>query len=421
MPQRDGIHADFYLAPDGDDAWSGTLASPNPTRTDGPFASLPRSRDAVRELIRANHKRDITVLIRGGTYPLTDTVVFGRQDAADDGCTITYAAYPGERPVFSSGVPVVGWHKLAETPEGLPESAREHVWVADAPRVNGKIWRFFTLYDGEVRLHRARSAGFQPSDPPDSPTEQTKDTLYFPHGALRDWPNLQDVEILIRPSHAWTLNILGLSSVDEAACVARTTLPGSYPLKRPGHFIDTIRESCWVENVIEVLDTPGEWVLDTVQGQVYYWPTGDAPGKRITAPCLCELIRVKGDISVDGPTDQPVRGLVFRGLTFTQGDRDLWTDRDAGVQHDWEMYDKDNALLRLRGAEDCLVEACRFANSGGTAIRLDLHCQRNRIVGNLKEVTSVCGPTLPHLPWAFDPSTSIESGCERTYRALGIL
>ena len=42
--------ADFFVAPDGNDSWSGTLAAPNTDRTDGPFASISRAQDAVRTL-----------------------------------------------------------------------------------------------------------------------------------------------------------------------------------------------------------------------------------------------------------------------------------------------------------------------------------------------------------------------------------
>ena len=67
------------------------------------------------------------------------------------------------------------------------------------------------------------------------------------------------------------------------------------------------------------------------------------------------------------------------------GDRDSIAFNDAGLQHDWDMHDKANSLIRLRGAENCVIENCRFANSGGTAIRVDLHGQSNRIAGNTIE------------------------------------
>ena len=40
--------ADFYVAPDGNDGWSGRSPKANADRTDGPFATLERARDAIR-------------------------------------------------------------------------------------------------------------------------------------------------------------------------------------------------------------------------------------------------------------------------------------------------------------------------------------------------------------------------------------
>ncbi|WP_372897858.1 right-handed parallel beta-helix repeat-containing protein, partial [Stieleria sp.] len=64
------------------------------------------------------------------------------------------------------------------------------------------------------------------------------------------------------------------------------------------------------------------------------------------------------------------------------GERYQLTADDAGLQHDWDMHDKANALVRLRGAENCMIENCRFAHSGSGAIRVDLHGQENKISGN---------------------------------------
>jgi hypothetical protein len=388
--------ADLYVATDGDDAWSGRLPAPSADGTDGPFATLARARDAVRALRRGGRRGDLRVLIRGGRYDLAQTVVFGIEDGAGDTPdTITYAAYPGEEPVFGSGVRITGWRELDDWRLPLPSQAKEKVWVADVPEGLG---RFFTLYDGDRRLPRARSEGFAPTEPyllpeqlwaltgsvkGDHPDLVSK--LAFPPGALRQWDNLEDVELVIRPNYPTTLNILGLASVDEEAGVARTTLPGTYPLRR---LYDRFRgqgdvaKSAWVENVLEALDSPGEWVLNTRERRIYLWPFGDEPGPDIRAPRLRELIRIEGVIDVDGPVDRPVRGIVLEGLAFTQGDRDLWTDDDAGVESDFEMVDKANALVRLRGAERCAVRRCRFFNSGGTGVRLDLHCQDDLIEQN---------------------------------------
>lgn len=391
--QAQATAADFYVAPNGSDDWSGGLPERNAARTDGPLATLARARDAVRQLREVQPDRDIVVLVRGGTYRLADTVVFSLGDSAPDGHTITYAAYPGETPVFSSGLPILGWEPLTETPSGLPEAAKDNVWVADvssyrdlrlrnAPTATDEDrgWGFLTLYQGDRRLPRARGEGFSPTESTPNRRGPDQEILHFPDGAIRNWPGLRDAEVVIIPCSFWVANILPIASVDEEAGVARTAVPGTYSLGKNGM---TDRDSAWVENVLAVLDQPGEWVLDSEGARLYLWPEGDAPGDDIVAPLLTELMRVEGQIDYDGPQDTPVRGLVFRGLTFTHGDRLPWHGNTGwGLQHDWEMSDRPTALVRLRGAEGCAVEDCHFLNSGHTAVRLDLHCQSNRVVGN---------------------------------------
>ncbi|QDU37998.1 hypothetical protein Mal4_23180 [Maioricimonas rarisocia] len=359
--------ADFFVSPNGADQWSGTLPEPNAGRTDGPFATLERARYAVRESGK-NRSGDVVVLIRGGTYRLKETVVFGVHDSGRGDSTVTYAAYPGETPVFSSGHEIHDWTLLTTAPPGLPAEAIGKVQVADVSD------RFHALFDAEGLLPRARSQGFIPL------AGGSRNELRFPAGRLRDWPNVEDVEIVVRPHHAWIVNILPLESVDEQRQIARTSISATYAMNRL-HFLKQT-ESCWVENALEELDEPGEWALDTKQGRLYLWPRNDSP---VLAPQLLELIRIEGDIDREGPQDAPVRNLRFRGLTFMHGDRYQLASDDAGLQHDWDMHDKANALVRLRGTENCVIEQCRFAHSGSGAIRVDLHGQRNTLSGNLIE------------------------------------
>lgn len=359
--------ADFFVSPQGSDGWSGTSAKPNAQRTDGPFATLKRARDAVRETGKS-HVGDIVVLIRGGTYQLNKTVVFGLKDSARDGATITYAAYPDETPVFSSGQAIKNWKPGADALPGLPKEAIGKVHVADVPG------DFHVLFDTEGLLPRARSKGFIPLE------GGSRNELRFSAGRLKNWQNVEDVEIVVRPHHAWVVNILPLESVDERRQIARTSIDATYAMN-PLHFLKQT-ESCWVENTLEELDEPGEWVLNTKEGKLYLWPRNDSS---VLAPALTELIRIEGNIDKDGPKDTPVRNLRFRGLTFMHGERYQLADADAGLQHDWDMHDKANALVRLRGTENCVIEQCRFANSGSGAIRVDLHGKQNTISSNVIE------------------------------------
>ena len=107
------------------------------------------------------------------------------------------------------------------------------------------------------------------------------------------------------------------------------------------------------------------------------WPEKDMADMNVIAPYLQEFIRVEG--TEDGPFASHLR---FEGLTFTHGVRDTLLNDDKGLQHDWEMYDKANAVIRFRFAEDCEVASCVIKSSSGTGIRLDLHCQRIKITSN---------------------------------------
>jgi parallel beta-helix repeat protein len=370
------IDADFYMSPEGSDRWSGTLSEPNVQGTDGPFATLERARDAVR-ILKKKKSADIEVLIREGTYPLDQTVVFGLEDGGQGNQMISYAAYPGETPVFSSGEEIKNWQKASTMLPGLPKEARGKVWEAKVSD------HFLTLYDEEGMLPRARSAGFITLE------GGGRDRLHFPEGRLKDWSNVEDVEIVVRPHHAWIVNILPLVSVDEKKQIANTSIASTYAMNVL-HFLKET-ENCWVENVLDELDEPGEWALNTKEGKVYLWPRGKTP---IKFPRLIEYIRVEGDIDMMGPKDDPVRNICFRGLTFMHGDRYTVAEDDAGIQHDWDFLDKANALVRLRGTENCTVERCHFAQSGSSAIRVDLHGQNTTISGNHIEYMGAAGIVL---------------------------
>ncbi|MBU3011332.1 right-handed parallel beta-helix repeat-containing protein [Polaribacter vadi] len=357
--------ADFFVSTQGSDNWSGTLAEPNATKTDGPFATLEKAKNAVRDFKKGKSK-DILVYIKGGVYQLNKTIVFDLKDSAEDNYTITYAAYPGEKPVFSSGQEIKGWKKVTTKLPGLPKEAEGKVWVANVSD------KFLTLYDDEGMLPRAQSKGIITGE-----KQNGRNRLKFPDGFLKNWDNIKDVEIKVRPHHAWITNMLPVVSVNEKTNTANTSIDATYAMNVL-HFLKKT-ENCWIENVIDVLDKEGEWALNTKEGKVYLWPRNDSP---VFAPTLLELIRVEGNIRESKQEDIPVRNLHFNGLTFKHGERYTLTSDDKGLQHDWDMMDKDNALVRFRGTENCSIENSHFLHSGSGAIRVDLHGIGNKISNN---------------------------------------
>ncbi len=367
--------ADYYVSPDGNDEWSGVLEFPNADQTDGPFATLERARRAVRDRIDTGLERDIQVFVRGGVYEVTEPIVFDSNDSPGERFSVRYMAYPGEKPVFTASIPLDGWRKPEqdEVPEGLDDDVAPHIFVADGDSVPDQV---DSLFDERGRLPRARAEGFIPEQP-ETEEEIDKSTLHFPEGAMRNWPHLDDVELVIRPNHPWVLNRLPVSEIDEETGVVRTGLPGTYKLL-PTWGGDTEDEpSAWVENVPEGLTAPGDWMFDGRDGRVYLWPRSGEKPENVRVSVAREIIRVDGG----GESPEPVQNLAFSGLMFQHGARDVWSAEDQGLQHDWDMFDKNNAVIRLRGAENCEITDCTVAHTAGTGIRLDLHCQNNRVQG----------------------------------------
>jgi len=373
-----------FISPDGSDLADGS--------NEHPFATIERARDEVRELKKEFPEKDIRVYLRGGVYRLTKTVVFTREDGAGTGHTITYEAYPGERPVLSGSIPVTNWVRLNEPVNELPETALGHVWIADVSFLDSlkknqaasstvasqqkNVQLFYTLYRGEKRLPRAKGERFdfkRTEKPFDDPLR-----FAYPEGKMASWPDISNAEMYMVPfPRKWISNMIPLKEVNEKNHTALLVYSPTYPVQKPASPYG------WVENVLAVLDEPGEWVLDNRNNKLYLWPPGDRPDS-IFIPVLTELVRVEGDIKYDEPEDIPVKGLVFHGITFMQGDRFPWHGETGwGLQHDWERFDSPTALLRFRGAEACAVTDCHFTCSGGTGLRFDLFGKHNAVAGNL--------------------------------------
>jgi hypothetical protein len=127
QPER-SFFREYFVSPTGSDANAGTSGKP--------FRTLEKARQAVRALIPAMNG-DIVVTIRGGTYPVRKTIIFGPEDSATGTHRIIYRAAKGETPVFTGGVHVTGWkpHKdgIWKAPSIGTKSSAPSMWTRPAP------------------------------------------------------------------------------------------------------------------------------------------------------------------------------------------------------------------------------------------------------------------------------------------------
>jgi parallel beta-helix repeat protein len=359
--------AELYVAPNGNDNWSGTLPEPNAAGTDGPFATFARAQQAVRRLRGQAEPRPITVLFRGGVYTLSAPIRLTPEDSGSEGAPITYAAYPGEKPVFTGGVPITGWRK-----------GEGELWITEVPGVKEGQWYFHQLFVDGQRRTRARTPneGYLRIAGPLEPLRDreaarrnpaTKQGFKFKPGDLKKWDELDDVTLVLY--HAWTASLHWIKELDEAAGTVRFTAPCGWPVAWwEGN------QRYYVENFREALDSPGEWYLSRKTGILTYWPM---PGEDLTkaqviAPRLQHLLEIAGDAQLG----LPVAHITFRGLSFQYAD---W-QHDRNKPADGQAATHLTAAFVATGARDCTFENCELAHLGEYALILGNGCKRNRVV-----------------------------------------
>lgn len=320
-------NADFVVAPDGDDAGPGTAAQP--------FATPARARDAVRQLVAAGLAKDVTVRLRGGTYCLPQGIAFGPEDSGTAEHRITYAAWPGEVPILVGGVPVTGW---------TPHAAG--IWRAAIPE---GIQPTQLFENGErLALARAPNEGCfhvenaVPGQPRTAFVYRAKDL--DPKGW--DWA---EGRVFLWPTHDWFSTDKPIVGVDPEKRVI--TLKGSdgYDIRANNRY--------FVQNVLALLDAPGECVIRLKERRLYVWPR-KAPIERQTlvAASAPSLLAIKGE------GHKLVRNLHFEGLDLSIANGDV---------------------VGITGAEDCSLRFCKVENGGACGVSLHGHAQRITLYGNL--------------------------------------
>ncbi len=362
----------FYVAPNGNDKWSGRLASPNRTKTDGPFATLQRALEAVRQLKQQQGgtlKQPVTIYLRSGTYFLSEPVTITPEHSGTPECPVTIAAYRNEKVVLSGGRRVTGWQQT--TVNG------KTVWVAEIPEVREGKWFFRQLWVNGKRAIRARhpnSGYLQVAEVLDvtneTPWNQGQYRFRFREGDLKAWETVTDAEVVVM--NRWVESRLPIVSVDEAQRIVQFS-------KRSVFRLDVGDPYC-VEHALEFLDTPGEWFLDKRTGNLYYLPRPgeDMRTAEVIAPVLVQLVRMVGEPKIGAWVEH----IVWRNITFAHAEwyfpeaskrgRDVGGFAQAAVEVPGAVYGE--------GVRRCVFDSCTVTHVGTYGIELARGCHENRIV-----------------------------------------
>lgn len=324
----------FYVAPDGDDRWSGRRRRPTADRTDGPLATLEAARDAIRTLRGSGSTPDgdIVVLIAPGLYSREKTFELTAEDSGTADSPVIYrAASLGKARVVGGRIisefrPV----KDIQVLNRISPEARRHVRVADLKALG--ITDFGTLksrgfgratvpaalelfFDGQpMTLARWPNVDFTTiSDiPPESNQNDgwggaiaTPEAGFMYRGdRLKRWHSLDDVWIHGYWTWDWANTYERIASYDARTGLIRTAPPHAVYGFRPG-------QRFFFQNVLEELDQPGEWYLDRNSGLLYFWPPKPLRGHEVAVSLLEEpLVRLRdvSHVTIEGLALEYVRG-----------------------------------------------------------------------------------------------------------------
>jgi hypothetical protein len=371
----------FYVAPQGNDSWSGLLSEPSADRTDGPLASLAGARDAIRRLkAKRPLTRPVRVVVADGEYFLPEPLVLAPEDSGSSRCPITYQAARGAHPVLSGGRAITGMRP-----------GKDGVWTAHVPEVAEGKWYFEQLFVNGRRAARARSpnkfyyyVGDKVEygvDPGTGQAADLRNTAFAARaGDIKEWGNLEDVTVVAY--HSWEASRHRIASFDPQTNTVYLTGPAPWPFLMWGP-----SQRYHVENFKEALDAPGEWFLDR-DGTLYYIPLpGEDAGKaEIVAPVTEQFLRFAGEPEAG----RYVEHVTLRGLAFRYGQYVLPAEGHADSQAAFGvpagvMADGARSVSLVdcevghvgtygiwfrRGCRDCRVERCYIHDLGAGGVRI---------------------------------------------------
>jgi parallel beta-helix repeat protein len=358
--------ADFYVSPSGDDKWSGKLSGPNRPLTDGPFRTLGRARDAVRELRkRETPIKPVRVAVLGYRYELTEPLVFTPDDSGTEQSPTIFKSIPGDnRPVILSGG--VTLRKGGDVKDGK--------WVY--PVDDDKPIRLISVNE-EVRL-RSRLpkegfytitglAGADPKGKYDTPANKFE---FKPGEIDPKWRNLTDVEAVVL--HFWVDTHLKVKEVDGDKHVV------SFDRFSRFHFTDDYQDRLaryYLTNVFEGLG-PGEFYLDRPAKTLYYKPKpGEDPRRSwVVVPRVDSVVKFAGDPEKGKYVEHvELRGITVSDTTWEPPAKDAVGAQAASIVP---------GAVRFHGARHCGFVEGVVRNVAGYGIDIGDGCRNIRVIGN---------------------------------------
>ncbi|MEE4312594.1 MAG: right-handed parallel beta-helix repeat-containing protein [candidate division KSB1 bacterium] len=362
----------IFISTAGNDAWSGRLPAANGDKTDGPLRSLVAARDTIRDMKSKGEMPagGITVYLRGGFYLVHNTIRLSAEDSGRESAPIIWRAYPNEKVSLSGGVRINGFSALSDVRALQRIDARYHASIVELDIRELGITDYGTL--------KPKGFSFRPHKPLAMELVFKNRTM-----TLARYPDEGWVVIASVPQSGAELRHEG-SFIESrfGIPVGRHYGKFCYEDERPGEWyqdddmwmhgywtwdwadtydrilkIDAIKKEIHIAepfhgygytkdqryyyfNILEELDSPGEYYIDRKAGKLYFWPP----------------VKIEKDDAVVTMLEEPVFSL-----------DDVSNVRICSMTFE----NSRTTAIEIKGGNDNEVAGCVFRNLGNVAVNIE--------------------------------------------------
>lgn len=396
---------DLYVAPGGLDTNPGTAAQP--------LATILGAQQILRALNAGSGlpSGGVTVWLQGGYYNLTATALFTSGDSGTATSPIVYASAPGGQAHLTGSV------NLDPAQFKLVDSTSP-IWSRLDPAAQGNVYQVNLSAQGVGNLGTLKPRGFN--------LRATAPLELFYNGepmTLAQWPNVGQPMALTgtvlsstqlsytgsRPSR-WTqatdVWMHGLWSQDWAdfhvAVAAINPATRTITLASPpAQYGLASLQPYYAYNLLEELDTPGEYYVDRSSGILYFWPPTPLAGSIVQASVLEDSLLTLNGVSY----------LTFRGLVL-EASRGPLVTQSAGdhVQFDSCVLRNAGQFAALIAGTNSGITQSQISFCGEEGVRLD-GGDRPSLTAAHNYVTSTRIHGTARVAWTYRPGISFEGGC----------
>ncbi len=338
----DEMPSAFFVAPDGRDTNIGTRKEP--------FATLERARDSIRALRKESGlpKGGVTVWLRGGIHERTGAFRLTKEDSGTKDASIAYRSYKDEQARLVGGrkIPPHAFKPVVDDillDRFLPE-VRKKVLNTDLKELGIRDFGKLTPRGFGRPSHTAHMELFYNARPMtlaqypndgflEIASVPEADRFCYRGDRPTRWQTDKDVWVHGYWTHDWADSYVKVKKVEQRTRTIFTEEPHGVYGYREGRRFRFL-------NVLEELDTPGEWYLDRGEGRLYFLPPSPVDKGETLVSMIEEPMVILTDVS-------HVRLI---GLTLESG-------RHNGVY--------------AKGGESCLFAGCTVRNVGRNGIMIE--------------------------------------------------